>query len=113
MNKEAYQLGVLRVLRNAGFQEKTAGMLASTLLHPATIFGGLGGLGLGVAAYKKDRPVLPNALRGAIAGAVLGAGMKHLPALIRRAKWMKPLHPYANDLGWVAPSLVAAPAILA
>lgn len=112
MNKEAYQIGVLLALRNAGFQEKTAGVLSDILLHPAVVFGGLGGLGMAAAAGVRDKPILPNFLRGTAAGAVLGAGMKHLPALIRKSKMLRSLHPYANDLGWVAPSLVAAPAIL-
>ena len=77
------------------------------LLHPALIGAGLGAAGGAAVPVNESR--LAGAARGAVAGGTIGAGIRYLPGMIRKSKMLKELHPYAGDIGWMAPSLVAAP----
>jgi len=81
-----------------------------TLLHPAVVGAGLGAAG--GALTPSDESRLHGAARGAVAGGAIGAGVKYLPAAIKKSKALKQLHPYAGDIGWMAPSLVATPSIM-
>lgn len=80
------------------------------LLHPAAIGAGLGAAGGALAPGEGSR--LEGALRGAAAGGAIGVGVKYLPKAIRSSESLKALHPYAGDIGWMAPSLVAVPAVM-
>jgi len=82
--------------------------VSKLLLHPATVGAGLGAVG-GALAPPGEGSRLSGAARGAAAGGAIGAGVKYLPGMIRKSKALKELHPHAGDIGWMAPSLIAAP----
>jgi hypothetical protein len=94
----------LRNRRMAQEREKVSGAAAKVLTHPAALLGGLGATTGALAAKKGERG--KGALRGGAAGALLGAGIKHLPRVLSRSKR---LAPHAKDYAWIAPSMVAAP----
>ena len=84
--------------------------IPKALLNPAVVGAGLGAAGGAVAPGEGSR--LKGALRGAAAGGAIGAGVKYLPKAIKGSKALKPLHPYAGDIAWMAPSLAAVPAVM-
>ncbi len=107
MSKNYYEIGVKLALAEAGLA-KVAVPLKELLLHPAVLGTGMGALGNVLAGG--EAPMWERALRGGTAGGAIGAGIRYLPKLI--AKKAPSLSPYAGDLGWMAPSLLAAPVIL-
>ena len=92
----------LRNRRMAQEREKLSGVAAKALTHPATLLGGLGAATGAMADKDRKR----GALRGAASGAILGAGIRHLPKMLSKSKRLRP---HAKDYAWIAPSMVAAP----
>jgi len=96
----------MRNRKMAKEREKLSGVSGRVLTHPATLLGGLGAATGAAAAGEGHRT--RGALRGAASGAILGAGIKHLPKLLSKSKALKP---HASDYAWIAPSMAAAPLV--
>lgn len=120
MLKEAYELGVRAAL------EKNAGLMSRVLLNPATIGGVLGAGGSVLSDTVQGKtPSWKRALGMGAAGSLVGLGVRHgqsaLTGLAKRFPSMGKhmLDQSGNlargytDLGWMAPSLLAVPAITA
>lgn len=120
MLKEAYEQGV-----RAAF-EKNAGVLSKVLLNPATIGGALGAGGSLIADKASGKDFnWGKALGTGAVGSLVGLGVRHGQGLLTTAANKYPalrkhmLDQAGNlargyaDLGWMVPSMLAAPAIMA
>ena len=126
MLKEAYRQGVLQAVQDAGLEKTAAGLLSKILTHPATIGGVLGSGGSVITDLVQGKaPDWRKTLGAGAAGAAVGAGVRHGAPLLKRLAQKFPsigkgmltegghLAPGVADIGWLAPSLVAAPALMA
>jgi hypothetical protein len=120
MLKEAYELGILAAY------EKRAGLLHKALVNPATIGGVLGAGGSVLSdAISGNAPNWKKTLGMGAGGALVGLGVRHgAGALQGLAKKFPSLGKHMldskgalgrgySDLGWMAPSMLALPAVTA
>jgi len=125
MLREAFKRGLEAAWADAGL-EKEAGLLSKVLTHPATVGGVLGSGGSVISdLVSGNTPSWKKALGAGAAGATVGAGVRHGAPLLHRLAKKFPsvgksmltssgqLAPGIADIGWLAPSLLAAPAMMA